>query len=1613
MPAITNTATGSGTFSDHSSSENNQPHSSFTRNLLSSTASATDLTHHSSDESQCNNETTMLQIENNGDPPENVTSRLLSLEEYEQFELHKKRHCLPSCQFSLWIASIALMTTVGAFVWNRFNASSNNPPAVDNPPSPENKDVMPNHYFPETPQHPVLAPLIFQGVTLHNSKARAHNPPCYLLESGVKTNIEIPCHKGKQGLGKKRWSDIETLPVCIKRKVVKRCRRKHVRSGQNLEKLVISRKGKRCVCAPQTRNEEITTAREPDRTQTFFPLKRGNEFRYVDERIDSVRIKTNTSLTATIPDEVAIKKMFDQTCADERDNLSGAQIYRQFGQTLSNPISQAYKEGRIAYEYVIKETGCPSPESLEAVMNITAAVDYAVSSVVSLLPGTKLLTVAQNIIAPILELIADDLEGKQLDISKLINVDQQIMFMMRPAIPTMNRNEQAALYGKLAKGVDIPKAETKILTNRYNFHENQVVVNVEGKEYLLHKGIDNRPFVERNRFINFNHLNKRWDFVRSTEDDTFSKVNLQNRDYYGVSLEQLPDNARIDFNEYDFVTIRAADKEDMKGVFLGGKLIPADWDYVGNQFVAYTHDGNYLEQRVIIFGNYGWVFEKPSVQIDKNLQIYLDSYETGIDYYPENHISVINDENGLCRSQQESNFIKKDYKYYEVRKSGGEIDTWVLANNPYVQIKRENGIFKLKYADDMLFGLQSERIPGALNEKNVFYLETAALDYLQDHAVMTQAAPVREIRPGLYLDSANKPLFIINNKKFAVTKYTDRYVYLQREQDGRKGDILLWADRDSWIRVRDDERLASEFQDVSTCRIARSPVRTKECLPVVIETDLHVRLQKYIDSKTTSNHYPVPGSLRQLKTYDTPAIFQDINTGKNYFLYAGNYFDAKLIDTLDVNNPTGSPIIKVTGRGSFFNREKFIADIILEHKEERVEIKEVDTFVAEKLNVNKDIASFYNKNRRYRYQPSIPAVEDLANEVEASGGTFVTTQPQESIGVKRTQVASAHYSRVKEALFPARIIKSLEHEIDFKKLDAQADPLDTRMKLSQQYIKQKLQYLKEKIIPAVQTSLNYDEYSWADTGMYLSLLLDSGDVRFLTDAGEAWRQALERLERTIDSQEIYLVRAVNNYAKAARNLDANPYQSSQERYAGKVLIMPDKEDNRLFINIDKLGLSENMQQTTDHDLIGLMMEEIFSSSKLKNDYYNTARANGIYPSAHDMAQEMIEKIELQNLTSAQMSSLKEISRAYLEKIPAYRPHIEGLLTPPKLAYLARNDRGYLAHLLLHSSSCLTAMTEDIYSQLAQAQFDSEKNDPWVTNYISKRELNTVRKEVAMSTGGLEIDKLSAFNTDDVDLGFIIGKQAIYYTEPGIDLLYRLGDNYYPVEFVGKSNRIVFLGSRDKPRHVYYYNPLDGELIPLQKASSYNNQLSYNRQLDLYQSFSGDTGETSVLKYDTKTERLVATEAKKITPLVNNVIKVECQNFDLFYPENAGNEIFLAAHGSQQINLKDTRVPENAKIFFYTKRWHSLNGHMDDLMELVKGKISSVESRDSWDKLETYDITLDQDSQINYSCLAQESHKSLIRVKPGAQISSKDLIEAVSTLFSDKKIDIHLYICRSI
>ncbi|MBT9433153.1 hypothetical protein JZM24_15390 [Candidatus Sodalis endolongispinus] len=140
----------------------------------------------------------------------------------------------------------------------------------------------------------------------------------------------------------------------------------------------------------------------------------------------------STTTVAPIPDEVKKVKL-DFSCFEQRQTLTVADILRQIGKTLKNPVSALAEESQIIYFY--QHVGrCPTEGEVARLANITNKVDAVISAVVALLPGSQPLVIAQNLGGPLLKMLADELDGEPVDVDAVNEVNNQVLLLAKSIV---------------------------------------------------------------------------------------------------------------------------------------------------------------------------------------------------------------------------------------------------------------------------------------------------------------------------------------------------------------------------------------------------------------------------------------------------------------------------------------------------------------------------------------------------------------------------------------------------------------------------------------------------------------------------------------------------------------------------------------------------------------------------------------------------------------------------------------------------------------------------------------------------------------------------------------------------------------------------------------------------------------------------------------------------------------------------------------------------------------------------------------------------------------------------------------------------------------------------
>ncbi|MGL9773483.1 MAG: hypothetical protein ACR5LG_04840 [Sodalis sp. (in: enterobacteria)] len=147
-----------------------------------------------------------------------------------------------------------------------------------------------------------------------------------------------------------------------------------------------------------------------------------------------------TTTAAPVPDEVKKVKL-DFSCFEQRETLTAADILRQIGKTLKNPVAALAEESQIIYFY--QHVGrCPTEGEVAKLANITDKVDAVISAVVALLPGSQPLVIAQNIGGPLLKMMADDLDGKPVDGNDVEGANNQILLLAKSIVAASSKDHR-------------------------------------------------------------------------------------------------------------------------------------------------------------------------------------------------------------------------------------------------------------------------------------------------------------------------------------------------------------------------------------------------------------------------------------------------------------------------------------------------------------------------------------------------------------------------------------------------------------------------------------------------------------------------------------------------------------------------------------------------------------------------------------------------------------------------------------------------------------------------------------------------------------------------------------------------------------------------------------------------------------------------------------------------------------------------------------------------------------------------------------------------------------------------------------------------------------------
>jgi len=1320
--------------------------------------------------------------------------------------------------------------------------------------------------------------------------------------------------------------------------------------------------------------------------------------------------------------KVLMLEIPELACLGEKD-LTLAEELRFIGQALVNPVTANALAQQEIIHIDIRGGDCPSAEDVYWLQDRTTAIDAVIDLIMMMVPQLRLLFAFRMFVGPLLLMAADDLEGKEITWKDrayyFLNAAMQFLSLFKIEVPTLKGAQRSSIFYKGINKKPEPKPEKPPFGNHFSFiRDNDMYVKVEDGEYPLLTSYDEAPMVTttlgQDKLIKFNQNEERWNFEEDIEQAVRDE-NKSNQNKFKLPLATLPRDVIIEAEDNEFFTIKRNGKPDITGVFTDMEFIPARLEHIGAEVVAYTASESVpqQDQRLLIYSNSGWEFERSTAKMNRNLNILLSNKnKKGFDY-SHNTFGAIRKTDGVSHDPRGGSFIKKDYKYYRVEKIDSQNDdiTYKLPDFPGAVVRYKQGYLILEGGSDILSPAKTELVTG---EDFTFRIEADALSYLRSHGLTTSEHYANHLSHGIY-EMTGRPdkAFVVNKKQFTISYFGNREMHIKHGYTYGPGkDIKFWLDKNTWYRVRDESPEAKfEYESLASCRVARTPGLGSSCpgANIMIEAELSKRLIQEGHDSMAADSVPVRENLVEVRANDIPYLYQDKQTNKYYYKYGRHYFNAKIIEANNIQeNPTGFPCVKITGRSDFYSAEKYIALIVMYDDGTSIRMADMSTFIAQKLNISQEEAIIYNKKAIFNNMEHIDFFERITNEAQLLDDLYVE-QARDIKTIPEYYLTSLTGSSLEDAaskaLFPESVLRQNQYAIHTYDFDTPAEKTSAYAQDAIKFVKRNFDYLNDVMLPRVMNSFSLTHYNHPVTEDYLTEILKKENSRFIKKAELSFFSRLVSAKNEINHRKIKLMSVVDN---------TNNEHPSYAKEAGQAVYIGDTD--HIYINIDLLNMGENAKADHAQEITGAILSAALRASGKGTHIFDIPRNNGVFVNIKDAYRALRIAVRTSILEPQDISRLQEVSMRYLQNSAIHQPHLERFYDIAtdwrKFHYLLRFDPGLRTQLMLNSDELLTLATQDINYLISSTEQEIAMLHPWVKMYGKVRDVLHIEPEKvqltdAMTSHDIELSALTPSSVSNMAIRELPGNKGIYNTEEG-KMLYKWKGRYYPLEFFGPSGTLISLGASNEVRQVYYYTPQTGELSPLQKSYTRNNVITYDDDLDLYVSTAPASDYSAILKFDKESDLLTLTGATRITHLPGKVSRIEYPWFNLYHPQGASNDIYIQGQG--KILITTTILPQNIKLTYYTNPGGQLLPYPGDTEGLLTNRFTIKDIANPGEVQLNYMITPMSSKYINYYRMARKYNKNLIQLRT-TEINSAILIEAASKIFPDDEINVHFYMGR--
>ncbi|MBS0849643.1 hypothetical protein [Citrobacter sp. JGM124] len=241
-----------------------------------------------------------------------------------------------------------------------------------------------------------------------------------------------------------------------------------------------------------------------------------------------------TTLTPVNPHEEpqTVTKISLTDCYLEREDLNLSTSLRIISRTLNNPISNLVKEGKIVFQSEFASQFCANNTALyEELRDIESVID----SLLSWVPGYNRAKFLVKLVASLLESLSDALDGKDIDINNILDLNSQLTGLSKDVISSIKTKD----VNSISK--DTNREKIKNIIAPLEFKKSELIINTSHGEKIKTERKFNHLFDSKKNGFIFYDSEKKW-----TVDNNI-KSNEYIRETFELAKESWKDTENIFF----------------------------------------------------------------------------------------------------------------------------------------------------------------------------------------------------------------------------------------------------------------------------------------------------------------------------------------------------------------------------------------------------------------------------------------------------------------------------------------------------------------------------------------------------------------------------------------------------------------------------------------------------------------------------------------------------------------------------------------------------------------------------------------------------------------------------------------------------------------------------------------------------------------------------------------------------------------------------------------------------------------------------------------------------------------------------------------------------------